>query len=151
MRRLLVVFALWITPLAAQADEAMKREAIAAVHAFANEVNAGRFANAGQVYDRGPDFHWVEQGQVAYESGAAAAAALLDLGDGAVTPTLVYTQLRAAELGPGAMMVSGRFNFSLAQPEGLPIRYGGWVSIAMSKRGGRWYFMAGHTSPLAMR
>lgn len=123
--------------------------AAAGVTALIREWSAagaeGRWNDLKALYADDPDFYWVEQGRVAYDSAAAAAAGVdrvaamnamirSDVDAIAVTPLSADAASFRAHTKIGFVSTDFSFNFE-----------GAFTGVAV-RRDGRWRFLQGHLS-----
>ena len=127
---------------------AQKQEAVAVFNAYVTNLNASDYEAAAEIYDDGPDFHWIERGGVQYASGAEAAASLRSFKDQPGTATMTVDKLMAASLSDGAVLITAHFTFAMANPDGTPqFAFDGWMTAAMARRANGWRIAAGQVGP----
>ena len=130
--------------------DAAKEEARAALLAYAAAINEGDVDKAGEIYDRDADFHWIDRGVIQYQDGEAAAESLRGLIAPGATATMTFGEIRTADLAPGAVLVSARYNYEMSyagDDEGFS--FGGWMTLAMVKRENGWRIAGGQAGPAA--
>lgn len=127
---------------------AQKQQAINAFNTYVTNLNAGDYEAAAEIYDNGPDFHWVERGGVQYASGAEAAASLRSFSGQTGTASMTVDEMMAATLSDGAVLITAHFTFSMANPDGTQqFAFDGWMTAAMTRRAEGWRMAAGQVGP----
>lgn len=127
-------------------------EAKAAFEAYVGALNKGDIAVAAAMYDAEEGFHWIERGQVQYESGEEAAASLKSLVANGSAIEMTLGTVRVAELTAGSALVSAQFSFAMSAENGDPqFSFDGWMTVGMVKRTDGWRIAGGQSGPGAQR
>ncbi|WP_262694519.1 YybH family protein [Kordiimonas aquimaris] len=127
---------------------AQKQDAMDAFNAYVTNLNAGDYEAAAEIYDDGPDFHWIERGGVQYASGAEAAASLRSFSGQTGTASMTVDEMMAATLSDGAVLITAHFTFAMANPDGTPqFSFDGWMTAAMTRRVNGWRIASGQVGP----
>ncbi|GJL94006.1 MAG: hypothetical protein DHS20C05_04110 [Hyphococcus sp.] len=156
MKNMMIVLSLiWIAGCSNPVDvpagydpQSVKDEARAALIAYGEALSSGDIEKAAEYYDRDADFHWIERGGVQYESGDEAAASLKALIVPGATAKLTFDDIRIADLGPTAALASAYFTYEMDyENDQQDFSFGGWMSVALTKRAQGWRFAAGQVGP----
>jgi len=119
----------------------------AALEAYVAALNDGDIAIAGNYYDRADGFHWVERGQIFYESGADAASALQAVGTTGVSK-MTLDSIRVSEMTADSALISTHFDFVMSSETGeRQFAFDGWMTVGMVRRDDGWKIAGGQTGP----
>ena len=145
---LLAATATALAPLISSAYAETAADARAAFEAYVHAINTADAEAAAAFYDRDPDFHWIEQGQLRYTDAADAAESMKGLLSVDGTPQMTVNDVLIADLGESAALVTANFDFAMLGPDGQPrFSFGGWMSVAMIAREDGWKIAAGQSGP----
>ena len=107
-------------------------------------VNAKNYALAAEIYSASPEFTWLEDGVLRYESSSDITDAFAQLS--AATPTLKLENISIDVIHAQLAYVSYEFDQKLDFENGPLIEFNGVISAVMEKNGNDWQFLHGHTS-----
>lgn len=137
-----------LTACAAAADENASAQARAAFDAYVAAINNGDVDTAASLYDRDPDFHWVEKGELRYTSADAAVESMTGLLAMGGMPLMTVNEVLVADLGDDAALVTANFNFVMLGEDKTPMfGFDGWISTAIVRREDGWKIAAGQSGP----
>lgn len=149
----LTIGMLWISGCAPATPEfaAEQRAAVAdSVHAalqsFSEAQVAGDWGRVAAMYADSPDFLWMEDGKVMYESAADVRAALEALTSSMSAASITWIQPSVIALSPGRAEVSTLYEQSFTMAEGGGFSYAGAISAVMINGADGWQFLRGHSS-----
>lgn len=133
--------------IAAAAEQARN-----AIDAYVEAVNAMDLDSAGTFYSDSPDFRWIEDGEVRYRSAQESRESLAELGAMASATELTVSDLSVTGLSADIAIAACHFTQTVQVAEGGPgFSFSGAMSIVLRREGGRWLFLAGHTSSARSR
>ncbi len=121
-------------------------QARAAVDAYVAAVNALDPDSAGSFYSDSPDFHWIEDGAVRYQSAQASRESLAALVAIASSTELTVSDLSVTALSPDIAVATSHFVQAIRVEGGQGFAFAGALTIVLRRENGRWLFASGHTS-----
>jgi ketosteroid isomerase-like protein len=109
-------------------------------------VNSGELRRITRFYADDPEFHWVENGAVAYESYAAVEQAFGALQSSVSELKLELGEPRIVPLARGAAAVTVSYSQVFADSSGGRFETDGHITLVAVERVDGWKFMLGHAS-----
>lgn len=97
------------------------------------------------LYEDGPAFRWIEDGEVAYDSVADIRAAIADLPSGTRIVTS-HGDVRIVPVAPGVAWVSLRFESMFLEPTGTGFQVNGTSTMLFRHGPDGWRIVGGHSS-----
>ncbi len=113
---------------------------------YVARANAGEWDAALAFYSDDPGFHWVEDGEVAYPSKAALAAAIDAVYGTVEEMRLTIDDVRVVPLRDDLAWLTASWKQSLTLASGESFSYGGATTILCERSDDRWVFLTGHNS-----
>ena len=102
-------------------------------------------------YADDPDMRWIEDGEIAYRSPREVAQAIRQLSETMASTSLTYDGTEIAPVAPGVAVVVTGFAQQFTTHTGETGGFAGAITAVMVNRGGRWFFLSGHTSSAGNR
>ncbi len=113
---------------------------------YVARANAGDWDAVLAFYSDDPDFHWVEDGAVAYPSKADLAAAVEGIYDAVKEMGLEVDDVRVLPLRDDLAWLTASWKQSFTLVSGESLSYAGATTILCEREGDRWVFLTGHNS-----
>ncbi len=117
-----------------------------AFEAFVAHSNAAEWDTVLAFYSDDSDFHWVEDGALAYPSKADLAAAVEGIYDAVEEMGLEVDDVRVLPLADDLAWLTASWKQSFTLASGDSFSYAGATTILCEREGDRWVFLAGHNS-----
>ncbi|NVE93402.1 YybH family protein [Altererythrobacter lutimaris] len=126
----------------------IKSEVDAALSAYADAINNGDLESVAALYDDDPDFHWIDQGALQYNSADDAKKSLSALASQGTLPTIIMQKPLIADLGERAAIASVQYRFDMRDPEGNELfGWEGWMTLGFVRREEGWKIASGQAGP----
>ena len=133
-----------------QLSESERIEIAADVRVMLSEylqaVNSGDLSQILEFYADAPDFHWVENGAVAYDSYAAVKQAFDALQSSVSSIQLEFSDTRVVPLAPNVASVTGGYEQVFVDTSGASFDARGTITAVAVLTGDGWKFFVGHAS-----
>lgn len=123
-----------------------ERAAIELVNEWAAVGTEGRWDDLPALYADTPDFAWVEDGVLAYESHEAIIAGIQRAHDSGLTIRTHASNVSATALSPDAAAVRANVSIAFGDPAAGGFAFDGILTAVAVKRDDRWMFLQGHLS-----
>jgi uncharacterized protein (TIGR02246 family) len=118
----------------------------AAIDQYVAKINAHDAAGAGEFYEDDPGFHWVENGQVTYETKLAAVTALTNFFSGFPESHFEAYEVKISMLADDAAVATFKFTQTIAANGQAALKMDGTMTLSMTDRDGDWKIVVGHRS-----
>ncbi len=122
-----------------------------AFEAFVAHSNGAEWDAVLAFYSDDPDFHWVEDGALAYPSKADLAAAVEGIYDAVEEMGLEVDDVRVLPLRDDLAWLTASWKQSFTLASGDAFSYAGATTILCERSGDGWVFLAGHNSTAKSR
>lgn len=113
---------------------------------YRTSMTSGTVDDLMSVYSSDERFHWVEDGEVVYESAEEIRRALKGLRTQYPQATLDLSNTSITPLPPDHALITTQFEQSLADSTGEGFSFSGAMTITAVEEADGWRFLAGHTS-----
>lgn len=123
-----------------------ERAAIELVNEWAAVGSEGRWDDLSALYADAPDFAWVEDGVLAYDSHEAIIAGIQRAHDAGLTIRTQASHVSATALSPDAASVRANVSIAFGEPASGGFAFDGILTAVVVKRDDRWVFLQGHLS-----
>ncbi len=134
------------TPFTSSHRAAIADSVLVVLNQYADAVNGGNLQDILAFYADDPNFHWVENGSVAYPSHETVATAIANL-QGAVRDQHFEMGVpRIVPLAPGVATVSVTVHQYVADTTGAETDVDGMLTLTVVHRASGWRFVSGHLS-----
>jgi uncharacterized protein (TIGR02246 family) len=117
-----------------------------AVEAFLAKLNEHDANGAGEFLSEDPNFQWVEDGRVVYESRTAAVAGFQNFFAGFGATRIEAYDVKVAMLDDGAAVATFRYTQTIAASGQASLKAEGAMTLALTEADGSWKVLAGHKS-----
>jgi ketosteroid isomerase-like protein len=118
----------------------------AALSDYVRAVNSGELPRITQFYADDPEFHWVENGRVAYDSYASVQQAFGALQSSVSEVKLELGEPRIVPLARGVAAVTVSYSQVFADTSGGRFETDGYITLVAVERVDGWKFLLGHAS-----
>jgi len=118
----------------------------AAIDQYVAKINAHDAPGAGEFYEDDPGFHWVENGQIEYETKTAAIAALANFFGGFPESHFEAYEVKISMLSDDAAVATFKFTQTIAANGQSALKLDGTMTLSMTDRDGDWKIVVGHRS-----
>lgn len=121
-------------------------EVKAAVDQYVAKVNAHDAPGAGELYADEQGFHWVENGQVLYETRTAAIAGLANFFGGFPESHFEAYDIKISMLTDESAVATFKYTQTIAANGQASLKFEGTMTLSMADRDGDWKIVVGHRS-----
>jgi len=121
-------------------------EVKAAIDQYVAKINAHDAAGAGEFYEDDPGFHWIENGQLSYETKLAAVTALTNFFAGFPESHFEAYEVKISMLTDDAAVATFKFTQTIAANGQAALKMEGTMTLSMTDRDGDWKILVGHRS-----
>lgn len=113
---------------------------------YQEAVNSGDLARIMAFYADDPDFHWVENGALTYDSYEAVAAAFQGLQSQVAELHLELGEPRIVPLAAGLASITVPAHQLFQSTSGERFEVDMMITLTAARRAGGWQFLTGHAS-----
>ena len=117
-----------------------------AIEQFVTKYNAHDASGVGEYFADDPNFRWIEDGRIVYESRTAAVTGITNFFGGFGESHLDVYDVKISMLTSDAAVALFRFNQVVAANGQASMKFEGTMSLAMSDRDGGWKILVAHKS-----
>ena len=125
---------------------AVEKEVLSAFAIFESSLVAGDLDAIAKYYSDDFRFYWVENGQVAYPTGASARAAISNFYPSLKRMEFKSLDKKVTPLQKTMAMLFVEYEQTLVFPSDEEVNINGAMTILMKKLNDRWEFVIGHSS-----
>lgn len=124
----------------------IEKEVLSAFATFESSLVAGELEAIAKYYSDDFRFYWVENGQVAYPTGASARAAISNFYPGLKRMEFKSLDKKVTPIQKTMAMLYVEYEQTLVFPSDQEVNINGAMTILMKKLNDRWEFVIGHSS-----
>lgn len=121
-------------------------EVKAAVAQYVAKVNAHDAPGAGELYADEQGFHWIENGEVTYETRTAAVAGLVNFFGGFPESHFEAYDVKISMLTDESAVATFKYTQTIAANGQASLKFEGTMTLTMALRDGDWKIVVGHRS-----
>ena len=134
------------TTLTASETQAMVGEVLSSFSTFEKGLGEGDLETVSKYYSEDPRFYWVENGRVAYSSGALAKETLSAFYPSLKGMTFTSLEKKVTPLRRNLAMLYVEYEQNLVFANDQELQLNGAMTILLEKRDAEWEFIIGHSS-----
>ncbi len=124
----------------------IEQEVLASFKKYQESLNKGDLNTVASYFSNDPRFYWVENGIMAYPSGAAARKRIKDLYPVFKKITFISSDQKVTPINRSLAMLYVQYTQLLVLPTDQEIEIKGTMTILMKKKETNWEFVIGHSS-----
>ncbi len=124
----------------------IEKEVLSSFEKFENSLSNGELETISNYYSDDPRFYWVENGAIAYPTGASARKTIKEFYPSLKSTTFTSLDKKATPISNSLAMLYVEYEQVLVLPSDQQIEIDGAMTVLMKKTDLDWEFMIGHSS-----